>query len=63
MKKNEQTGQLDRRLDDMLRIADATGYSLDAVVAAVGRADQRIFAAVSDKPSLLPRYIQSRDRP
>jgi len=53
----------DERLDDMIRIAEATGYSLDDVLKAIGRADQTIFEAVSANPSLLPRYIQSRDRP
>ncbi len=53
----------DDRLDRLLEIADETGFSLDDVVAAVGRCDQTTFEAVSDNPSLLPRYIQSRLRP
>lgn len=55
--------QIDDRLDRMIEICDRTGYTLDAVVAAIGRADQSIFDAVSDNPSLLPRYIQSSVKP
>jgi hypothetical protein len=54
---------VDSRLDRMIEICDETGLSLDAVVSAVGRADQSVFDAVSDNPSLLPRYIQSSVTP
>lgn len=53
----------DERLDKMIMIADQAGFTLDAVVAAVGRIDQTIFEAVSDNPSLLPRYMKSSVRP
>jgi hypothetical protein len=54
---------VDQRLDRMIEIAAVTGYTLDEVVMAIGRADQSSFMAVSDNPSLLPRYIQSSVRP
>lgn len=54
---------LDSRLDRMIEIAEKTDRALDEVVRAIGRADQSTFDAVSDNPSLLPRYIQSSDRP
>jgi len=50
---------VDRRLDRMIELAKTTGHSLDDIVRAIGRADQSIFDAVSDNPSLLPMYIQS----
>ena len=54
---------VDSRLDRMIAICDETGATLDDVVRAIGREDQTIFDAVSDNPSLLPRYIQSSVRP
>lgn len=50
---------VDRRLDRMIQIADETGLTLDAVIAAIGRADYRTFRKFSDNPSRLPLYIQS----
>lgn len=55
--------RVDERLDDMIRIAEATGVSLDDVVRAIGRQSERDFRAVSDNPSLLPRYMKSSVRP
>lgn len=54
---------VDRRLDRMIQIADETGLTLDAVVAAIGRADYKIFRAFSDTPSSLPLYIASKVSP
>lgn len=54
---------IDERLDRMIQIADETGATLDDVVKAIGRADQRAFDAVSANPSRLPRYMKSRVRP
>lgn len=53
----------DERLDDLIRIAEQSGLTLDEVVKAIGRADQSTFEAFSDNPSRLPLYIQSRERP
>lgn len=53
----------DKRLDDLIRIADQAGLTLDDVVKAIGRADQSTFEEFSDNPSRLPRYIQSRVKP
>jgi methyl-accepting chemotaxis protein len=55
--------EIDQRLDRMIELADETGYTLDQIVKAVGRIDQSTFDAVSESPSLLPRYIQSSVRP
>lgn len=55
--------EVDRRLSRMIEIAEETGRTLDEVVAAIGREDQTVFAAVSDNPSLLPRYMKSKVRP
>jgi hypothetical protein len=55
--------EVDRRLDRMIDIAEITGASLDDVVKAIGRKDQTVFDAVSDNPSLLPRYIKSSVSP
>jgi len=54
---------IDMRLDRMIEICDETGLTLDAVVQAIGRADSKTFAAFSDNPSNLPRYIASRVSP
>jgi hypothetical protein len=54
---------LDDRLDRMIEIAEETGATLDDVVKAIGRADQTTFRAVSDNPSLLPRYMKSSVKP
>ena len=55
--------EIDKRLDRMIEIAEATGASLDAVAQAIGRADQTVFDAVSERPSLLPLYIKSSVKP
>lgn len=57
------TKDVDKRLDRMIEICDETGLSLDDVVRAIGRADQRTFLAYSVSPSSLPLYIQSKDKP
>jgi predicted DNA repair protein MutK len=54
---------VDRRLDRMIQLADEMGVSLDDVVMCLGRVDHKTFAAVSDNPSLLPRYIKSSVKP
>ena len=54
---------VDQRLDRMIEIASSEGVTLDSVVQAIGRADQMTFDAVSDKPSLLPRYMKSSVKP
>lgn len=54
---------VDRRLDRMIEMADETGISLDQIVHAIGRVDQKIFEAFSDKPSSLPLYIASKVSP
>jgi len=54
---------VDQRLDRMIQIAEETGYPLDAVVRAIGRANQSTFDAVSDNPSRLPLYMKSSVRP
>lgn len=56
-------GQVDTRLDRMIEMADETGYTLDQIVAAIGRVDQRDFARVSGNVSLLPLYMKSKDKP
>lgn len=45
----------EKRMDRMIEIAKDTGISLDKVVAAMARADQSTFDALSANPSLLPR--------
>lgn len=55
--------EIDRRLDRMLEIADELDVPLDHVVLHMGRCDQRTFAALSDNPSLLPRYTKSSVKP
>lgn len=55
--------EIDRRLDRMIEIADEVDAPLDHVVKHLGRCDQRTFDAVSDNPSLLPRYMKSSVRP
>lgn len=54
---------VDDRLDRMIEIARETGLSLDAIVAVMGRADQRTFDAFSDNPSRLPIYTKSSVTP
>lgn len=54
---------VDDRLERLIEIAEENGVTLDAVVEAIGRADQSIFRAVSDNPSLLPRYMKSKVSP
>ena len=56
-------GTVDQRLDRMIEIADQLDLRLDDVVRAIGRADQRTFAAFSDNPERLPLYIKSRSTP
>ncbi len=53
----------ENRMDRLIELAEETGFSLDAIVRALARCDQTIFDAVSDNPSLLPRYIQSSVSP
>jgi hypothetical protein len=55
--------EIDRRLDRMIKLADTTGETLDHIVKAIGREDQTVFDAVSDNPSLLPRYMKSNVSP
>lgn len=54
---------IDQRLPRLIEIADITGKTLDDVVAAIGRANQTTFDAVSDNPSRLPLYIKSKVKP
>ena len=54
---------VDDRLDRMIAIADETGMSLDEIVRVMGRCNQSTFDALSANPDLLPKYIQSSDRP
>lgn len=54
---------IDQRLDRMIEIAESEGVTLDAVVGAIGRADQSIFDAVSESPSRLPLYMKSSVKP
>lgn len=54
---------VDKRLDRMIEIAEATGLRLDDVVSAIGRANQSTFDAFSDNPERLPLYIKSRSSP
>jgi len=51
---------VDKRLDRMIEMADETGLSLDVIVDAVGRADQKTFEIASGNPKTLPRYIASK---
>ncbi len=53
----------DARLDRMIAIAEEVGASLDAVVSAIGYANESIFRAVSDNPSSLPLYMKSSVSP
>lgn len=53
----------DDRLDDMITIADATGYSLDEIIPVLGKCDQSTFDAVADNPSRLPLYMKSSVKP
>lgn len=53
----------DERLDAMITIADATGYSLDDIIPILGKCDQSTFDAVADKPSRLPLYMKSSVNP
>lgn len=54
---------VDERLDRMIELADETGLTLDEIVRAIGRSDQKTFKAFSDTPSSLPRYIASKVSP
>ncbi len=54
---------VDKRLDRMIEIADELDVPLDHVVKHIGRCDQRAFEAVSERPSLLPRYMKSNVTP
>lgn len=55
--------EIDKRLDRMIEISDMLNVPLDYVVAHMGRCNQRDFDALSDNPSLLPRYMKSSVRP
>ena len=57
------TKDVDIRLDRMIEIADELDVPLDHVVRHIGRCDQSSFEAVSDNPSLLPRYTKSSVSP
>ena len=54
---------VDIRLTRMIEIADMTGLTLDAVVDAIGRVDQKTFDKFSGSPEKLPRYIASKVKP
>lgn len=54
---------VDKRLDRMIEIADELGVPLDHVVKHIGRCNQSTFEAVSERPSLLPRYMKSSVTP
>jgi hypothetical protein len=54
---------VDQRLDRMIEISEQTGFTLDQVVRAIGRADYKVFAEVSDSPSRLPLYMKSSVKP
>lgn len=54
---------IDARLDRMIVLAEICGVSLDEIVAAIGRIDQSTFDRVSGNPSLLPRYMKSKEMP
>lgn len=54
---------VDERLDRMIEIADKLDMPLDHVVQHMGRVDQRTFAALSESPSRLPRYMKSSVSP
>lgn len=54
---------VDERLDRMIEIADKLDVPLDHVVQHMGRVDQRTFAALSESPSRLPRYMKSSVSP
>ena len=47
----------------MIEIAEQLNVPLDHVVQHMGRCDQRRFEALSDNPSLLPRYKKSSVKP
>lgn len=55
--------KVDKRLDRMIEIADEIGESLDHIVKHMGRCSQKDFAAFSDNPSSLPRYMKSNVKP
>lgn len=55
--------EVDQRLDRMIEIADELDVPLDHVVEHMGRVDQSTFDALSDNPSRLPRYTQSKVSP
>ena len=57
------TKEVDKRLDRMIEIAAETDYTLDQVVAVMGRCDQKTFRMLSARPSLLPRYMKSSVSP
>lgn len=54
---------IDQRLDRMIEIAVVLDVPLDHVVKHMGRCPQREFAALSERPSLLPRYMKSSVKP
>lgn len=53
----------EQRLDQMIQVAKATGFSLDLVVQAMRGLSQTDFDAVSERPSRLPRYMKSSVTP
>ena len=54
---------VDDRLDAMIAMADATGLTLDEIVYCVGEVEESLFLELSERPSLLPRYIKSKVKP
>jgi hypothetical protein len=55
--------EIDKRLDRMIEVADALDVPLDHVVMHMGRCPQSVFRTLSGNPSLLPRYMKSRETP
>ena len=55
--------EIDRRLDRMIEVAISEDVPLDHVVAHMGRCDHKTFAALSEIPSRLPRYMKSSVKP
>lgn len=47
--------EVDARLDRMIEMAEEQNVSLDSIVKAIGRVDQKAFLASSERPSTAPR--------
>ena len=54
---------VDERLDELIKLSERAGVSLDELVNCIGKVDQKTFNACCDKPSILPRYIASSVKP